>query len=86
MNKQNAIIKIADGQLQCVEEKQVAGLSMPRLESYLHDYYKQKGNYIDETDGIIRFIKQQKLNAATVCTRLRKTAAEPNLPRPPSIT
>lgn len=83
-NMTNAVIKIADGQLQCVEEKQVPSLTMPRLEAYLHAYYKTKGNYADETDAIMRFIKQQKVNSAVLCTRLRKTEALPNLPTPGS--
>lgn len=79
---ENATIQIADGRLQCAEEKQVPSLTMPRLEEYLHDYFKKKGNYVDETESILRFIKQQKAESATVCTRLRKTPAPVTIPGP----
>ena len=72
-NMQNAIIQVSGAKLQYNEEKTVPSLSIPRLESYLHAYYKQKGNGIDESDSILRFIKQQKINDTQVVARLKKT-------------
>ena len=57
---------------------------MPRLESYLHAYFKQKGNNIDETDSILRYIKLQKTNDTQVVARLKKTTLQP-VPAPSSI-
>lgn len=83
-NMQNAVIQISGARLQYGEEKTVPALSMPRLESYLHAYFKQKGNNIDETDSILRYIKLQKTNDTQVVARLKKTTLQP-VPAPSSI-
>jgi hypothetical protein len=79
---ENAIIQIGGGErLQCIDEKQLPALSLTKLELYLHSYYNQKGNHNDETDAILRFIKQQKNDGARISKRLRKiTTVE--IPKP----
>jgi hypothetical protein len=82
-NMQNAIIQISGANLQYNEEKMIPSLSMPRLEIYLHSYFKQKGNGMDETDSILRYIKTQKQNDTQVVAKLKKTMVTP-VPTPPS--
>ena len=84
-NKQmdNAIIQIAGATLQCVNEKSVPSLSIPRLESYLHGYFSQKGSGMDETDAILRYIRAQKVNDTQMISRLKKTPLPAPLPQPP---
>lgn len=83
-NMQNAIIKISGGaHLQCIDEKTVPALSLPRLQGYLHAYFKQKGNGLDETDAILRYIKLQKTNDTQTVARLKKTMLAP-VPEPPA--
>ena len=55
---------------------------MPRLESYLHGYYKQKGNGMDETEHILRYIKSQKLSDTQIVAKLKKTVMPVALPPP----
>ena len=56
-----ATIQIANGRLQLVEEKHPAPLSFQNLTNLLHDYYRAKGgNYPDETDAILRFIRTHR--------------------------
>jgi len=81
-NMQNAIIKISGAHLQCVDEKTVPALSLPRLQAYLHAYFKQKGNGLDETDAILRYLKLQKTNDTQTVARLKKTILAP-VPGPP---
>ena len=83
-NMQNAIIQVADARLQYSEEKTIPSLTMPRLELYLRSYFKQKGNGIDETDSILRYIKSQKLNDTQIVAKLKKTM-NPTIPPPPPL-
>lgn len=85
-NMQNAVIQIAGAKLQYTEEKTVPSLSLPRLETYLHSYFKQKGNGLDETESILRYIKLQKINDTQVTAKLKKTliGTAANLPLPPN--
>lgn len=83
-NMQNAVIQVAGARLQYSEEKTVPSLSMPRLESYLHGYYKQKGNGMDETEHILRYIKSQKLNDTQIVAKLKKTLMPASVPLPPT--
>lgn len=83
-NMQNAIIQISGAKLQYNEEKMIPSLSMPRLEIYLHSYFKQKGNGIDETDSILRYIKAQKQNDTQVIGKLKKTMVTPVPALPPT--
>ena len=82
-NMQNAVIQISGARLQYGEEKTVPALSIPRLEGYLHAYFKQKGNGIDETEAILRYIKLQKINDTQVVARLKKTTVQ-SIPTPPT--
>ncbi len=60
-NMQKATIQISNGRLQLVEEKSPAPLNFNTLENLLHDYFIAKGSaYPDETDSIIRFIRQHR--------------------------
>jgi hypothetical protein len=83
-NMQNAVIQIAGGRLQYAEEKTVPSLTIPRLEQYLHAYFKQKGTGLDETENILRYIKVQKANDSVTVAKLKKTVALPPLPPPPN--
>jgi len=80
-NMQNAVIQISGARLQYGEEKTVPALSMPRLEGYLHAYFKQKGNGVDETEAILRYLKLQKMNDTQVVARLKKTVVQ-QIPAP----
>jgi hypothetical protein len=72
-NMEKATIQVSGAKLGLVEERCPPSLSMPRLETYLHSYFQQKGNHVDETDAILRYIKLQK-NAQTVpVVKLKKT-------------
>jgi len=82
-NMQNAVIQIAGGRLQYSEEKNAPSMSLPRLEQYLHAYFKQKGNGLDETDNILRYLKVQKANDTITVAKLKKTSVLPPLPPPP---
>ena len=80
---ENAIIQTTDSRLQCVEEKSMPSLCFPLLEKYLHMYYKQKGNGLDETESLLKFIKIQKQNDAQPVVRLKKTPTPVAIPPPP---
>jgi hypothetical protein len=82
-NMLNAVIQVSGARLQYTEEKTVPTLSMPRLELYLHAYFKQKGNGIDETESILRYIKTQKMNDTQVTAKLKKTSIPPAIPSAP---
>lgn len=85
-NMQNAVIQISGAQLQYAEEKTPASLSMPRLEEYLHAYFAQKGNSLDETEAIMRFLRFKRQQDATVTACLKKTPlASVSIPPPPSL-
>jgi hypothetical protein len=83
---ENAIIQVSGANLQIAEEKVVPSFSLPRIEAWLHKYYKQKGNGIDETDSILRFMKLQKTNETTNVACLKKTSMPTPIPPPPSNT
>lgn len=83
-NMQNAVIQISGAQLQYAEEKTPASLSMPRLEEYLHAYFAQKGNSLDETEAIMRFLRFKRQQDASVTACLKKTPlASVSIPPPP---
>lgn len=82
-NMQNAIIQVAGARLQYSEEKHVPALSIPRIQTYLHAYFKSKGTGLDETEAILRYIKQQKVNDTQCTACLKKTALPTPLPPPP---
>lgn len=82
-NMQNAVIQIAGARLQYSEEKTIPSLSIPRLEQYLHGYFKQKGNGLDETDAILRYVKLQKAADTQLTAKLKKTPTPVVLPPAP---
>ena len=81
-NLVNARIQITGGVLTVAEESSVPSLTLPRIEEFLHAYYKQKGNHMDETADILRFIKQQRLEHTSKSIKLKKTitASVPSVP------
>lgn len=79
----NAVIQVTGATLQCTEEKCPPALTIPRLETYLRKYFFGKGNGLDETDNIIRFIKNQKHLDTTAVARLKKTPLPTAVPPPP---
>ena len=81
---ENAVIQITGATLQCTEEKCPPSLTIPRLETYLSKYYFGKGNGMDETDAILRFIKNQKHMDTTTIARLKKTPLPTVVPPPPT--
>ena len=81
---ENAQIQINGAKLALVQEKSYTGLTIGVLETYLHEYFKKKGTMMDETDQIMRFIKQQKAENFDLKLRLRKTLTTPSVPGPPS--
>ena len=81
---EKATIQITGAKLSCVEENCVPGLSVPRLEKYLHAYFQHKGNHLDETPDILKFIKSQKHNDTVCLVKLKKTPLGPALPPVPS--
>lgn len=83
-NMQNAVIQVTGATLSYAEERNQPSLSMPRLETYLRKYYTAKGNGVDETDAILRFIKHQKTLETVSVARLKKTPLAQALPPPPS--
>ena len=80
----NAIIQISGARLQVAEDKTAPSMTLPRLESYLHKYFAGKGNGIDETEGILRFIRMQRANDTQPIARLKRTTATPPVPPPPA--
>jgi hypothetical protein len=81
---ENAIIQISGARLQCSEEKNTPSLTLPRLEAYLHKYYSQKGNGVDETEALLRFIRLQKQNDTQTTACLKKVPIPTSIPPPPS--
>jgi hypothetical protein len=83
---ENAILQVSGATLQIGEEKSAPSLSLPRIEDWLHKYYKQRGNGIDETDSILRFIRLQKTQEVQTTACLKKTVSPVSLPPPPPPT
>ncbi len=82
-NMTNAIIQVSGASLQCSEQKTLPTLSTNRLEQYLHKYYAQRGNVLDETEQIMRFINLQKEQDCTRVSCLKKIPTQVNIPPPP---
>lgn len=86
-NMEKAVIQVSGAKLGITEETSQPSLSFPRLEQYLHMYFQQKGNHMDETEQILRFIRIQRQKETKSVQRLKKTPlgpALPPLPPPPS--
>jgi hypothetical protein len=70
-NMGTATIQISNGRLQLQEDKHPAPLTFQTLTALLHDYYRAKGGaYPDETDAILKFIRQHRKNVIT--SRLKR--------------
>ena len=82
-NMPNAIIQVSGASLQCSEQKTLPTLSANRLEQYLHKYYAQRGNGLDETEQIMRFINLQKEQDSTRIACLKKVPIQAAIPPPP---
>ena len=83
---EHAIIQVSGGRLQYVEEKSTPSLSTNRLQQYLHKYYAQRGNGLDETEAIMRFINLQREQDSTKVASLKKTPIQAAIPPPPSAS
>lgn len=80
----NAIIQVSGAKIQLCQEKSFPSLTIGRLEEYLHMYYQKKGQMADETDQIMRFIKQQKATNFETNLKLKKISTVP-VPPPPQM-
>jgi hypothetical protein len=80
---EHAIIQVSGGRLQYTEDKSTPSLSSNRLQQYLHKYYAQRGNSLDETDAIMRFINLQREQETTKVACLKKTSIQHAIPPPP---
>ena len=80
---ENAVIRVTGATLQYAEDRQPPSLTMPRLETYLRKYFTAKGNGVDETEAILRYIKHQKTLETQSVARLKKTPLPQDLPPPP---
>jgi hypothetical protein len=56
---ENAIIQINGGKIKITEDKHPLCLTLGRIEDLLHYYFRNRGG-IDETDNIIRFVKENR--------------------------
>jgi hypothetical protein len=84
-NMDNAIIQISGAKLQMGENKTNPTLNVTRLRDYLKKYYAQKGNSVDETESILRFIELQKKNDCQYTSCLKKIPISPQVPAPPPL-
>jgi hypothetical protein len=80
---ENAVIQVSGARLQYAEDKSLPSLSPNRLQQYLHKYYAQRGNGLDETDAIMRFINLQREQECTRTACLKKTPVQAAIPPPP---
>jgi|UniRef100_A0A6C0DD65 hypothetical protein len=73
--QEKAILQIAGGRLQIVEEKQMQNLCYKNLKEMLHEYYKQKTTpgIKDETDEILQFLKSHRHAVTTERIRRHNT-------------
>jgi hypothetical protein len=77
-NMGSATIQISNGRLQLQEDKHPAPLTFQTLTALLHDYYRAKGGaFPDETEAILRFIKQHRKNVIT--SRLKRDLYIPSV-------
>jgi hypothetical protein len=83
---ENATIQVSGACLQLSEEKTAPCMSASNLKKWLKDYYAQKGNSIDESDAILRYINLQKTKETQINSCLKKIQLPTVLPPPPSGT
>ena len=82
----NAIIQIAGGTVKLVEDKHAAPLTFIHLESMLHDYFRAKGGrFPDETDAIIRYIKENRKQVTTSQLKREMVNQTAAIPPPPPL-
>ncbi len=79
----NARIQVTGGNIHVAEEKTPPALSIQMLETILPKYFAMKHASHDETQEIVKFIKQYKDASAKVSQNLKFTAGGPELPKPP---
>jgi hypothetical protein len=59
-NYEKAVIQIDGGRLTVNEEKHFQSLTFKSLEEMLHMYYRRPGARKDETDDILKFVKENR--------------------------
>lgn len=78
----NAVIQIVGGKIVLEETTHPAPLNFMHLERMLHEYFQAKGSkYPDETENILKFIKQNRKTTTT-----RKLKREMAIPAPEPLT
>lgn len=70
-NYEKAVIQIEGGRLTVNEEKHFQSLTFKSLEEMLHMYYRRPGARKDETDDILKFVKENR--TFEIEKRLKKT-------------
>jgi hypothetical protein len=70
-NYEKAVIQIDGGRLTVNEEKHFQSLTFKSLEEMLHMYYRRPGARKDETDDILKFVKENR--TFEIEKRLKKT-------------
>jgi hypothetical protein len=70
-NYEKAVIQIDGGRLTVNEEKHHQALTFKSLEEMLHMYYRRPGARKDETDDILKFVKENR--TFEIEKRLKKT-------------
>jgi len=72
-NYEKAVIQIDGGRLTVNEEKHHQALTFKSLEEMLHMYYRRPGARKDETDDILKFVKENR--TFEIEKRLKKTSS-----------
>ena len=72
-NYEKAVIQIDGGRLTVNEEKHHQALTFKSLEEILHMYYRRPGARKDETDDILKFVKENR--TFEIEKRLKKTSS-----------
>lgn len=80
---ENASIQVSGACLQLSEEKTTPSMSASNLRKWLKDYYAQKGNSVDESEAILRYINLQKNKETQINSCLKKIPLPTILPPPP---
>lgn len=78
---ENAVIKVAGGQITLSHEKTSAALSLGRIEEITRKYFELRGTG-DETEAYMRFLRKNRGTEDSV--RLKKSMNVPPLPGLPS--
>jgi hypothetical protein len=71
-NIPNPVIQIAGGRLVVSEDRHTQPLNFKMLEMMLHQYFRQKVGAKDDTDAIVRFIKENRDITITPCLKCVK--------------